>query len=191
MKAKIGYLSLLPTLLLALLLPGQLWGGADTTDALQREAEAIVKQFAGTLKPRLMSAIQQGGPVNAISVCAETAPAIAQQLSDASGWQVKRVSLRARNPGATPDDWEKAMLEQFDQRRASGEAVTGIDTAETVGGSFRYLKAQAVEPLCLSCHGTSLDSAVEKALKQYYPDDRATGYQAGEVRGAFSLSRKL
>ncbi|WP_461521119.1 Tll0287-like domain-containing protein [Porticoccus sp.] len=187
MRAKTSY----TYLLLLTLLPCSIWAGEDATASLQREAEEIVQQFAGTLKPQLVSAMQQGGPVTAINVCASTAPEIARQLSAANGWQVKRVSLKARNKTATPDDWEKTTLEQFDQRRAAGEAVTDITKTEIVDGTFRYMKAQGVEPLCLSCHGTSLDSTVVKALQQHYPDDRATGYQAGELRGAFSLSRKL
>ncbi len=190
MRAKTGCTHLLPIILLTLL-PCSIWGGEDASASMEREAEEIVQQFVGTLKPQLMSAMQQGGPVTAINVCASTAPEIARQLSEASGWEVKRISLKARNKAATPDGWEKAILEQFDQRRAAGEAIANITKAEIVDGNFRYMKAQGVEPLCLTCHGTSLDSTVEKALQQHYPDDRATGYQTGELRGAFSLSHKL
>lgn len=159
---------------------------------LTLEAESLVQQFAGTLKPQLQAAMQQGGPVHAINVCAEEAPQIARQLSDSSGWQVKRVSLKARNSGtAVPDSWEREILQQFDQRRAAGELLQQLSAAAAVNGQFRYMKAQGVEPLCLTCHGETLDPQVRAALQQRYPDDRATGYREGQIRGAFSLSKSL
>jgi hypothetical protein len=159
---------------------------------LTLEAESLVQQFAGTLKPQLQAAMQQGGPVHAINVCAEEAPRIARQLSDSSGWQVKRVSLKARNSGtAVPDSWEREILQQFDQRRADGELPQQLSAAAAVNGQFRFMKAQGVEPLCLTCHGETLDPQVRAALQQRYPDDRATGYREGQIRGAFSLSKAL
>ena len=53
------------------------------------------------------------------------------------------------------------------------------------------MQAQAVEPLCLVCHGKGLSDEVQDALEQYYPDDTATGYSLGQVRGAISLSRDM
>lgn len=159
---------------------------------LTLEAETLVKQFAGTLKPQLQVAMQQGGPVHAINVCAEEAPRIARQLSDSSGWQVKRVSLKARNAStAVPDNWEREILQQFDQRRAAGDLPQQLSAAAVVDGRFRYMKAQGVEPLCLTCHGKTLNPLVQTALQQRYPDDQATGYREGQIRGAFSLSKPL
>ena len=74
-------------------------------------------QFGGLLKPKLKGAIQSGGLVHAIDVCSVEAPKIAKNLSVKTGWDIKRVSLRARNTtSATPDSFEKKILEQFDER---------------------------------------------------------------------------
>lgn len=48
------------------------------------------------------------GPGHALEVCSVQAPAIASLLST-DGWQVKRVSLKNRNPDAVPDEWEAAV----------------------------------------------------------------------------------
>jgi hypothetical protein len=44
--------------------------------------------------------------------------------------------------------------------------------------------------LCLACHGqvSSLDPAVRAVLAERYPADRATGYRAGDLRGAVSVT---
>lgn len=167
---------------------------AQTAEESQLKSEAIgiVKKFAGQLKPRLLHAIEEGGPVHAISVCSEQAPGIARQLSTASGWQVKRVSLKARNDKtAIPDEWEHQVLEEFDRRQQQGESADKLVRAETVKDRFRFMKAQPVEPLCLICHGTNISDDVKAALASQYPNDQATGYSLGEIRGAFSLSHRL
>jgi hypothetical protein len=160
--------------------------------ALQQEAKALVKRFASELKPRLSNALQSGGPVHAITVCADQAPQIASQISIETGWQVKRVSLKARNQsGATPDDWEKQVLQSFETRRAGGEAVSSMIHSEIIDSSYRFMKPQIVEAVCLNCHGSKLQPDVTRALQQHYPNDQATGYSLGQIRGAFSLSKTL
>lgn len=159
---------------------------------LKNEAITIVKKFGGSLKPQLGKALKSGGPVHAINVCSKQAPAIAQKLSKETGWDVSRVSLKARNnQSAIPDSWEEKVLKQFDQRQASGESATKMAYAEVVNGKFRFMKAQGVENVCMTCHASKVDSKVEAALKNKYPDDMARGYNLGQIRGAFSLSKNL
>ncbi len=159
---------------------------------LKKEAVSIVKRFGGTLKPELKNAIMTGGPAHAIYVCSERAPAIAQSLSDDTGWYVSRVSLKPRNSQtAIPDAWERKVLEQFDQRQASGESAEKMAFAEGVDGKFRFMKAQGVQTVCMNCHAVEIKPETEAALKEKYPLDKARGYTLGQIRGAFSLSRDL
>lgn len=159
---------------------------------LKNEAITIVKQFGGTLKPQLKKALAQGGVKQAIEVCSVQAPAIAKNLSMSTQWQVKRVSLKARNHhNATPNVWERAILEEFNKRQQQGETAKTIAKAVVVGDEFRFMKAQGTAPLCLTCHGSKLTAETKAALKEYYPQDQATGYSLEEIRGAFSLTKKL
>ena len=159
---------------------------------LKQQAISIVKQFGGSLKPELKKALKTGGPAHAISVCSEKAPAIAARLRKESGWYIRRVSLKARNSEtAVPDAWEEKVLKQFDERQAKGESPKKMAYAEVVDGQFRFMKAQGVEPVCLTCHGAKVKPEVEAALKQKYPQDHARGYSLGQVRGAFSLAKDL
>ena len=165
---------------------------AVDTAALQAQARDISQRFVGTLLPTLQQAMASGGPVNAIEVCAVQAPRIAQALSDETGWSVRRVSLKTRNTvNATPDAFERSVLQAFDSRQQSGEAGPAINHAEVRDGEFRYLQAQPAQPLCLTCHGNNLAAEVSSALSRLYPGDTATGYQAGEIRGAISLRHAL
>ena len=184
-------------LTVSIALAGMVYGMASQADnvdqeALKAEAAGIVKQFGGTLKPELKKALQEGGPAHAISVCSEKAPEIASKLSTDTGWSVKRVSLKERNAeSATPDDWERKVLEQFDARQAAGEAAMLMAYSEVVDGQYRFMKAQGVEKVCMNCHAADIKPETEAALKEYYPNDKARGYTMGQVRGAFSLSKPL
>lgn len=159
------------------------------------EARGVASAVPPKLLDVLKTEIDKGGPAGAIAVCNEQAPKMAQAASQQSGWSVRRVSLRHRNPKAVPDAWERSVLEDFDRRAAAGEAPHTLERAELVaeqGRSVqRYMRALPVQELCTACHGPAeqLDAAVKARLQQLYPDDRGTGYRVGQIRGAITLSR--
>jgi len=158
--------------------------------ALEAQARALARQFVSELKPQLKQAMNEGGPGNAIEVCASVAPRIADRLSAESGWLVRRVSLKSRNASrGQPDAWENSVLHEFNQRQRRGEKAATLNYSAMDGKRYRYMQAQVVEPLCLVCHGKGLSESVQDTLGQYYPDDWATGYSLGEIRGAISLAR--
>jgi hypothetical protein len=165
---------------------------AEESTDLEAYASTIAAEFVQRLKPRLQAAMQAGGPVNAIDVCSHQAPKIADALSAETGWMVKRVSLKARNASrALPDTWEKGVLQEFDRRQAAGENPASIKYSESTDSSYRYMQAQGAQGICLVCHGENISAEVQQALDQYYPDDTATGYSLGQVRGAISLSKSF
>jgi hypothetical protein len=159
------------------------------------------RKVAVSMPPKLLEVlddeIRKGGPESAIEVCRDKAPAMAKAASEKSGWAIRRVSLKNRNPKAVPDAWEKAVLEDFDRRVGAGEKPTSLEKGEQVTEGdrqvYRYMKALPTQDLCLQCHGTTdrLSPAVQAKLKELYPDDKATGYQAAEIRGAITLKKPL
>lgn len=162
-------------------------------DARLAEAKALVERFGTTLQQELKAAMTEGGPQNAVKVCRERAPAIAVEISEESGWTVGRTSLKLRNAELNaPDDWERAVLLRFDERKVAGEDIATMTVAEVVDSDdrsrFRFMKAIPTVQLCLSCHGTIVNANVSAALAEAYPEDQARGYEVGDVRGAFTLS---
>ena len=184
--------------LLPILLAGLVCAGpARANDIAQHvsESRALVQEFTKSLKRELMLGMQAGGPVYAIGVCNVNAPAIALALQNESGWDVGRTSLRIRNPGNSPDNWERHILETFEERLLAGEKASEIEYYEVVQEDgdevFRYMKAIPTAELCESCHGSALDAAVKERLRELYPMDRARGYRAGDIRGAFTFAKSL
>jgi hypothetical protein len=125
-----------------------------------------------------------------VKVCSEVAPQIAREHSR-DGLGVRRVSLRTRNQDNAPDPWEREQL-----TRLEAEAASGVRPEETVARTdreLRLLRPIFVAGACLACHGepADLDPGVRRLLAERYPDDRATGYRSGDLRGAVSVRVSL
>ena len=157
------------------------------------------RKIASAMPPKLLGVLKEeihnGGPESAINVCREKAPQMAKAASEQSGWNIRRVSLRERNPKAVPDDWERAVLEDFDRRAAAGEDGAKMEKSElvAVGGKTeqRYMKALPTQAMCMTCHGApaTLDADLTEQLRKLYPDDKAVGYRPGDIRGAITMKK--
>lgn len=165
-------------------------------EAWVAEARGVSTAVPPKLLAVLQAEIAKSGPEGAISVCQVQAPALARAASEQTGWNVKRVSLRNRNPKAVPDAWERAALEDFDRRAAAHEPAATLERYEAVQQDgktvWRYMRALPTGELCLACHGPAeqLSPAVKAKLAALYPDDRATGYRVGDIRGAMTLKKQ-
>jgi len=163
-------------------------------DAMLTEARKVATMLPPKLIVSLKEEISKSGPEGAIPVCKEMAPKMAGEISKETGWKIKRVSLKVRNDArAIPDAWEKAALEDFDKRAAAGEPGGKLERGEKVGNEYRFVKALPVQALCLSCHGTAeqISPAVKDVLTKTYPNDSATGYSEGQIRGVISVRKAL
>lgn len=171
--------------------------------ALADEAALLenARSVAGAVPPKLLDVLNQeiakAGVVSAIAVCHEKAPQMAKNASEQTGWGIRRVSLRNRNPKAVPDAWERAGLEDFDRRAAGGEALSGLErfgVVETDGKKeYRYMKALPVQRVCVACHGTeaNIKPEVAEKIKALYPEDKGVGYDIGQIRGAITIRKAM
>ncbi|WP_438970957.1 Tll0287-like domain-containing protein [Methylophaga sp.] len=169
---------------------------AQTTEQQQFEtkAQAAIKEFGSSLKASLMSAMQDGGPIEAVAVCNLIAPTLAAEMSKKYGMDIGRTSLKVRNPDNEADEWETSVMQDFETRLSTGEAIQSLTFSEKVatdiGHQWRMMKAIPTDKVCLSCHGTKIAPPIQKKLNKYYPDDMATGYKLRDIRGAFTVSKE-
>jgi hypothetical protein len=159
----------------------------------RKTAQEFVQKLGATLKQQLETA----GAESAVAVCKQVAPALAAEYSK-DGRMVKRVSLKPRNKAlGTPDIRETQTLESFDQSLREGKQALSLEwsavTEEADGRWFRYMKAIPTQVMCLQCHGQpyQISDGVKALLAKEYPDDLATGYSAGAIRGAVSIKRRM
>ena len=162
--------------------------------AADQVSEQLIKQLGGHLKKEM----QANGPVQAITVCKEIAPEIANQLSIENGWSVSRVTTKTRNSLlGTADMWERETLAEFEAAAAKGEQYSEMKKTAVVDEDgqfyFRYMKPLAIKPVCLTCHGSEeqIPAPVKSELVKLYPFDQAKGYKEGELRGAVSIKQPM
>lgn len=161
-------------------------------------ARTVAGKLLKSLGGELQAALGRGDVAAAITACAESAPRIAREISLAEGWQVTRVSTKPRNSQlGMADVWAQQVMLDFERRLAAGADPATVEHAEVVvepaGRYLRYAKAISTQPMCLTCHGPAdaIAPALQAALAAIYPKDRATGYAAGELRGAVVVKALL
>ncbi len=172
---------------------------ADLQPAALESTRAIANELVTQLGQKLKGTIASDGPVAAVGVCKEVAPAIAKSLSIRHGAQVSRVGTRVRNASmGVPNGWQKDALADFDARLAKGEKPADLEywkVVDTGNGNqeLRYAKAIVTQQLCVTCHGKPEDipAPLMEKIRAEYPHDQATGYSVGQLRGAVVVTRPL
>jgi hypothetical protein len=182
------------TLSTVLLISGNLQAD-QSLQANTEEAKGVIKAFMGDLKKELVKGMKTSGPVETLSICNQVAPNLAEAHSQMSGWEVSRTSLKLRNQDNAPDDWEEAVLQEFESRKSAGEDPMKLIKTQIVeeGGRrvYRMMKAIPTTEVCTKCHGETIAEPVAAKLDELYPSDKARGYKVGDLRGAFTLKKSM
>jgi hypothetical protein len=147
-------------------------------------ADLLFQRLSG----ELATALANGGPAAAVAICKNRAPTIAAEIQAASGVDIARTALRVRNQANAPDDWELATMNSFIARREAGEEWAGMSATRIEGGQLNWMRPIPLGGMCASCHGdpASFTQDTRLALREAYPDDQATGFRPGDLRGAFT-----
>jgi hypothetical protein len=130
-----------------------------------------------SLKGRLMEVVGSQGPAAAISVCSQEAPQIAGRISQEHGLAIGRTSFKVRNPKNTPPGWATKLVTDRTEK----------PTYLAHNGKLACLLPIRLQQQCIVCHGAveAIPPPVKEALDKHYPDDQATGFQDGDLRGWF------
>lgn len=166
---------------------------AEYEAALERARNAA-NALGADLMSTMANEMASGGPVAAVRVCSEVAQQISAEHSQ-EGLTVARVTLKARNPLNRPDPYERSVLERLQKLHEEGDLPPEfVEVVEQEGNRvLRYMRPIQTAELCLTCHGDAgaLDPQVRRIIQDRYPEDAATGYQAGDLRGAISVQALL
>ncbi|MGA0735438.1 MAG: Tll0287-like domain-containing protein [Steroidobacteraceae bacterium] len=138
--------------------------------------------FLKDLRLRLQAGMAES-PMAAIAVCAGDAPKIAERWSS-EGVIVRRTALKVRQSENAPTAADRATLMAFAKRLAAGESAGQVETFSVEpSGQTRYARALITEAPCLVCHGENIAPAIAKTIGERYPEDAATGFRLGDLRG--------
>jgi hypothetical protein len=159
------------------------------------DARQVSSELADKVLGLLLKEIEKGGWAGAVKVCSEMAQNITREFNARSGHTVRRVSLRYRNPWNIPDKYEARKLEEFDLLNKKKAMKSEYDEVVEEGEQkyLRYMRPLVALPLCINCHGPKekISAEVKTILSEKYPEDRATGFLVGDLRGAISVTIAL
>ncbi|QDT47247.1 Cytochrome c551 peroxidase precursor [Symmachiella dynata] len=147
-------------------------------DTAKQKAIAAKDALFTRLSGRLTEVMSADGPAAAISVCSREAPAIATEVGEEQGVAIGRTSFKLRNAKNTPPDWVRSFVE---------ERVEDPQFVALPHGGTGALLPIRLKQKCLACHGPTEGIApdVRSKLTELYPDDQATGFNEGDLRGWF------
>ena len=148
------------------------------------------------LKKSLKTVLKESGPIAAVEYCNIAAVDITDRISNSKSIFLKRTSLKVRNKDNVATSWEKDVLNNFENRKRLGESVNSIDYQEAYTDNnnksfFRYMKAIPTGKVCLTCHGSNINPNLRTRINELYPEDKAYGFEIGDIRGAFTIQIPL
>lgn len=167
---------------------------ADEKKALVGEAKTQIMSLGGSLSAVLKQGIKADGHAASVKLCNIQAPEITKASSAEGGntdWTISRSSLKLRNPSNAADGWIENVMQDFEKRKAAGELAKDIAHTEVRDGKFYLVKAIPTKPGCVACHGENVAEDVKVKLAELYPNDKATGFKAGDIRGVFIASKDI
>jgi len=176
--------------------PGPALSAEAQRVALQR-GKAIAAETFGLLSSNLQSAIQQGGLSNALPFCSLAASPLTAGMAEKHGVTLRRVTHKPRNPAGRASDVELTILKSFETALAAGNFTNPpppLATNLIEGQATFFAPIVLNNALCLKCHGEpGMDISAENLaiIQQHYPQDEATGFKLGQLRGAWRIDIPL
>ena len=153
--------------------------GATVSSATPQERAVLAKEaLFNELSTRLLATMSNGGPAKAIEICSKLAPKLAKDVGEQHLVSIGRTAVRLRNANNIPPEWAEPLLADLSTKPIFKEFEDG-----RTGALFPIL----LKVQCLTCHGPDDQIAPEirAELARLYPNDKATGFQEGDLRGWF------
>lgn len=164
----------------------------ESSESLQKDYTEIGIKYATStqaeLGKNLMAAIQRNGTLGAMEFCNIQAYPITDSMATIHNTKLKRVSDKPRNPNNLASKDELKHIDYFKNMLASDKEYQPI--VEQEKGKVHFYLPIITNQMCLQCHGKSNEQIAPTtmtAIKDLYPQDRAIGYSANEVRGIWSV----
>jgi len=167
------------------------------TSFSEKEKEAYTlkgKEIAAAsfleLSTQLTEQMKAGGPAQAIPFCNEKALPITNQLSEKFDATIKRTSNNLRNQENVPSKRELEILDNFHKMKLENKQLMPIVEVDATNKKHFYAPI-IMKANCLVCHGAineAVNIKTDSIIKSLYPNDKATGYAEGDLRGIWSIT---
>lgn len=170
----------------------------DKSGEAMKLTKKAMKETMPPLVKKVSSKVSEEGVAAAVDYCHSFAPEYGRTKNRQFGSELKekhnlnhfkfyRRSLRNRNPANYPEGVIKAVMLNWQQKEEKGQKAEPV-TVHEKGMYYTLMPIRVNSPLCLNCHGMvgeEIEKITYAKIKEKYPEDKATGYSMGDLRGAF------
>lgn len=154
------------------------------------KGKEIGKATVKKLGSNLMENMKKGGPQQAIPFCNAKANPLTKEMADKYNVSIKRTSHKIRNENNNPNEIEENIIKQYLESITKGEKLKPIIEKDK-NGKVHFYAPIKLEGKCLACHGVigkQISSKTDSILKVLYPNDKATGFKIGDLRGIVNIT---
>ncbi|MDD5716747.1 MAG: DUF3365 domain-containing protein [Sulfuricurvum sp.] len=174
--------------LLSLLFSSLLYGESLSEEQRVQKGEQVSLMLTQTLGGALKSQLQTGGALKALRFCTLNALSLTDQVGQATDTSIKRISIQNRNPANGVSKEENTMLEQWNMLVKNHKSPPPHVLVKEKEHYTFYKPILINNEVCLKCHGhLEADSELAKEIRSAYPEDKATGYKMGDLRGVIKV----
>ena len=156
------------------------------------KGKEVVQTSFKEMKGQLIAQMKEGGPQQAIPFCNEQALPITQALSEKFNVSIKRTSDKLRNQQNKPSERELEIIQDYKNTITNNNELRPIVELDNYNKKHYYAPI-LLQAKCLVCHGNlneTISSKTDSIVKSLYPNDKATGYSEGDLRGIWSITFK-
>ena len=157
-------------------------------ETLRQQGMMITDTVQSVLLANVKTAMAAGGPANAVAYCNVKAMPLTDSLSALYRVNIRRTSLKHRSAANAPSMHEERVLRRFEF--AVGKNQLPPSVLETINDTLHFYRPIIVAKPCLVCHGepgVDITQETLSVLNTAYPNDLATGYKEGDLRGMWHL----
>ncbi|TXE16745.1 DUF3365 domain-containing protein [Psychroserpens burtonensis] len=159
----------------------------DLTDGKRGLNYALTTK--AVLGRNLMGILQKKGTIEALTFCNTKAYPLTDSMATVHNATIKRVTDKPRNPDNIANSEELIYIEKFKERVFNEDEIDPI--VIQLNDKVQFYYPIITNSMCLQCHGKpneTIKKDVLNTIAQFYPKDKAIGYEINEVRGLWSVS---
>ncbi|WP_295420663.1 DUF3365 domain-containing protein [Sulfurovum sp.] len=154
---------------------------------VKQEGVKYIKMLGGALKTELKAHMKKDpSGLEALAFCTGSADKITKEVNTKlpAYAKVRRTAFKVRNESVnTPDATDEKVMKAYEEAIAAKTFSPKDIKVVEEGNVTRVYKPLITKPVCLKCHGSDLNPKIADAIKSAYPQDKATGFKEGDLRG--------
>jgi hypothetical protein len=165
----------------------------NTLKSVVKTGQQSTKLLLKTLGKNMKKNMKAGGPMKALDFCSQEAYNLTDKVNKElnKGVSIKRISMKYRNPANKPSADEMAVLKALKTLKSANVILPKHIVEKVNATTYKFYKPLVInKQVCLKCHGDVQNKKLKAEIEKRYPNDKATHYKMGDLRGAVVVTIK-